>query len=117
MQEIILFMMTFFFLFLIYQIFIVRKAKRRNSVKRPMEVRYLESCYKIDLKQVNYKRLLLVISLVSSFDIALIVSLVMMIHHYILEILVAFIVVIPLALLSYHFVGIYYVKKGLIKDV
>lgn len=117
MQEIILFLMTFLFVFLIYQLFIVRGAKRKNSVKRPMEIRYLESRYKIDIKLVDYKRLLLVVSLVSSFDIAFLVSIVMMIHHYILEILVAFVVVIPLILFSYHLVGIYYVQKGLIKDV
>ncbi len=117
MQEFILFMMTFLFVFLIYQIFIVRKAKRRNSSKKPMEIRYLESRYKIDIGKVNYKRLLLVISLISSFDIALLVSIVMMIDHYLLEILVAFVAVIPLILFTYHFIGIYYVKKGLIKNV
>lgn len=82
-----------------------------------MEIKYLEMRYKIDLKKVDYKKLLLVISLVSSFDIALLVSIVMMIHHYILEILVALLLVIPLILLSYHLVGVYYVKKGLIEDV
>ncbi len=117
MEEFVLFMMTFLLLFLIYQLFIVRKAKRRNSAKKPMEVRYLESCYHLDLKLIDYKKLLLVISIVSSFDIALLVSIVMMIRHYILEILVAIIIVIPLVLFSYHFVGMYYVRKGLIKDV
>lgn len=82
-----------------------------------MEIKYLEMRYKIDLKQIDYKKLLLVVSLISSFDIALLVSIVMMIHHYILEILVALLLVIPLILFSYHLVGIYYVKKGLVKDV
>lgn len=117
MEEVVLFVMTFTLIFLIYQIFIVRKATRRNSTKKPMEIKYLESRYKIDLKLVNYKKLLLVISIVSSFDIALLVSIVSMIHNYILEILVALFLVIPLILLSYHLVGSYYVKKGMIKDV
>ncbi len=117
MQEFILFVMTFTSLFLIYQIFIVRVAKRRNSSKKPMEVKYLEARYKIDLKVIDYKKLLLVISIVSSFDIALLVSLVSMIHSYILEIVIALFLIIPLILISYHIIGIYYVKKGLIKDV
>lgn len=117
MEEFVLFMMTFIFLFLIYQIFVVRKARRRNSAKKPMEIRYLESRYKIDLKLVDYKKLLLVISIVSSFDIALLVSIVMMIHNYILEIAVALFLIIPLILFSYHLIGSYYVKKGMIKDV
>lgn len=117
MQEFILFVMTFTSLFLIYQIFIVRVAKRRNLSKKPMEVKYLEARYKIDLKVIDYKKLLLVISIVSSFDIALLVSLVSMIHSYILEIVIALFLIIPLILISYHIIGIYYVKKGLIKDV
>ena len=73
--------------------------------------------HRIDLKVIDYKKLLLVISIVSSFDIALLVSLVSMIHSYILEIVIALFLIIPLILISYHIIGIYYVKKGLIKDV
>ena len=69
-QEIVLFIITFIFVFIIYQLFVVRKAKRKKKKKEPMEVTYLTSRYKLDIKKVNYNRLLLVISLVSSFDIA-----------------------------------------------
>ena len=116
MQEFVLFMMTFTVVFLIYQIFIMAKAKRRNSTKKPMEVRYLETRYHINIKNINYKNLLLVISLVSSFDIALLVSIVMLISNYFLSILAALILVIPLILGSYHFIGIYYEKKGMNKN-
>ncbi len=117
MQEIVLFVMTFTVVFLIYQIFIVRKAKRRNSTKKPMEVRYLETRYKLDLNQIDYKKLLLAISLLSSFDISLLVSLVMLVDNYFLAILVALVLVIPIILVTYHILGVYYVKKGMIKDV
>lgn len=117
MQEVLLFLMTFLLVFLIYQIFIVKKAKRKNSKKRPMEVEYLISKYHIDMKKVNYKKLLLTISLISSFDISIIVTLVLFFENYFLKLLIALLLVVPVIMISYHFVGKYYKKKGMIKDV
>ena len=58
MKELILFGMTFVFVFLIYELFVVRKEKKGMSKKKPVEVRYLGARYKIDLKGKEYKRLL-----------------------------------------------------------
>lgn len=117
MQEVLLFLMTFLFVFLIYQIFIVRKAKRRNSQKKPMEIQYLINKYHIDMKKVNYKKLLLLISLISSLDISIIVTVVLIFESYFMKFIVAFLLVIPIIIISYHFVGKYYKKKGMIQDV
>ena len=48
MQELLLFFMTFLFVFLIYQIFVIRrvKSKKRKVKKEPIEVLYLEKKYK-----------------------------------------------------------------------
>ena len=111
-QEIVLFIITFIFVFIIYQLFVVRKAKRKKKKKEPMEVTYLTSRYKLDIKKVNYNRLLLVISLVSSFDIALVVSIIMAINSFILEIVVGFVSTLVIILLSYHIVYLVYKRKG-----
>lgn len=117
MQEVVLFLMTYILIFFIYQIFIVRKAKRKNSKKRPMEVNYLLSKYHLDLKKIDYKRLLLIVSLVSSLDISIIVTLVLIFDSYFVKFLVALLLVIPIIIVSYHFIGKYYQKKGMVKDV
>ena len=54
MEELILFILTYIFVFVIYQIFIVSPAKKRkkNNVKTDkelFEVKYLVSKYKLDL--------------------------------------------------------------------
>ena len=116
MREIILFIMTYLFVFVIYQLFIVKKAKRKNSKKRPMEITYLVTRYKLNLKRIDYKKLLLIVSLVSSLDISVIVSIALLFKSYFIKLLAALILVIPVILISYHFVGIYYKKKGLIID-
>lgn len=114
MEEFILFLMSFGVVYLVYQIFIIRKAKRRNSTKRPIEVTYLINKYHLDIKRINYKKLLQCISIVSSLDISLLVSIVFMFDNFIYQILLVILLVVPVILLSYHVVGIYYVRKGLI---
>lgn len=102
--------MSFVFVFIIYQIFIVRKALKTRK-KRPIEIKYLESVYKIDIKKVGYKRLLLVISLVSSFDISMVVTIMSFFNNTIIKILIAFIAVFIIIYISYYLVGLYYKKK------
>lgn len=116
MEQIVLFIMTYTVVFFVYQIFIVRKAKRKNSKKRPMEINYLIKKYNIDIEKVNYKNLLMLISLISSLDISIIVTISLLFDNYFLEILSAFILAIPIIMISYSFVGKYYSKRGMMKD-
>ena len=127
MQEFILFAMCFCFVLLIYEIFIVTPAQRRKnskskkkqkSVKKdPVEVRYLTTRYHLDLDKISYPQLLQIVALVSSFDIALIVTLIMLVDNYLFQLLLAIVLSIPIILVSYHIVGKFYQKKGMSKDV
>ena len=48
----------------------MEEAKKNKDVdKMPIEVKFLVSRYKLDMKKVNYNQLLQIIALVSSFDI------------------------------------------------
>ena len=124
-QELILFLLSFLFVFIIYQIFIVRRAKPKKMVnkkdkrvkepKEPIEVTYLVS-RGLDLKKVNYNKLLFVVSMVSSIDIALVVSIIVLLKVFVLEIIVGFISTIGIILLSYYLVYLVYKKKGMVKD-
>ena len=115
MEEFILFIMCFSVIYIIYQIFVVRKAKK-NKKKKPTEVNYLIYKYHIDIDKLNYKRLLKCISFVSSFDISILVTISFIFNSFIYKILVIFLLMIPLILCSYHIIGIYYTRKGLIKS-
>ncbi len=117
MKELILFGMTFVFVFLIYELFVVRKEKKGKSKKKPVEVRYLETRYKINLKGKEYKRLLNLVSVVSAFDIALVVTIIMVAKSFILELVLGAFLTLPIILVSYHLVGKIYQKKGKKKHV
>ena len=111
MEQIILFIMTYIVVFFIYQVFIVSKAKRRNSKKRPMEVNYLIKKYNIDINKLDYKNLLMTISLVSSLDISIIVTVALLFDNYLLQVIFIFSLVIPVIMISYSFIGKYYKKE------
>lgn len=118
MQEVILFLLTFLIIFVIYEIVVVARAKKnlkkKKDNKQPMEVKYLMYKYKFDLKKINYKRLLHVCAAVSSIDMALIVSVSMIFDSYMFQLITAVVLIVPVILISYHFVYLIYKKKGLI---
>ena len=93
-----------------------RKIKKNETGKVPVEVDYLVSIYKIDIKKINYKRFLHLISLVASSDMALSVVIINPIKNIYLQILVGFFVLLPLIYFSYRLLGTYYKKKGMIKN-
>ena len=115
-RELILFVISFIIVFLLYRLVIVKRAKSKKRAKEPFEVTYLVNKYKLDLKKVNYKRLLMVISLVSSFDIALVVTIILLLKSFILEIIVGFISILIIISFSYHLVYLVYKKKGMINN-
>ena len=118
MKEFVIFLLSFVFVFIVYQIFIVKKAKKNIKGKKyPTEVNYLISKYKLDVDKVNYNQLLQIVAITSSFDIALVGSLIMIPENFILRLLIGFFSVIILILVSYHLVYLFYKKKGMIKDV
>lgn len=120
MEEIILFILTFIFVLMIYEIFVVSKTKKRKAKgldngKEPIEIVYLIKRYKLDLKKINYNQLLQLIALVSSLDIAIVVSLIMIPNSFILAILMGLVGCVGSVIISYHLVYLFYKKKGMIK--
>ena len=114
--RLILFVFSFILVFLLYRLIIIKRAKRKKNPKEPFEVVYLVSRYNLDLDKINYKKLLNVISIVSSFDIALVVSIILLFKNFYLEVIVGFISTLIIILISYHLVYLVYKKKGMIKN-
>ena len=114
-NNIILFVVTYLVVYLLYYIFSIRKA-RKNKNKLPVEVQYLIIKYKIDIDKITYKSLMRFIALIGSFDIALIVTVVLNLDGYILPFIAGFILAIPLIFISFKIIGAYYKRKGMIKS-
>lgn len=115
MTEVIVFLLTFIVVFLIYELILIRKYKKGNNDKRPVEVTYLLNRYNLDLQKVNYKKLLNIVSFVSSFDIAIVVTVMGLTDNFLLELLIGCFLTIIVILSSYSILGKIYQKKGYTK--
>lgn len=122
-----LFLIVFIVVLFIYEFVLLRrykikkkrKNKKSNNNDYPMEVKILRDFYKLDIEKLNYNRLLHFIAVVSSIDIALIVMIAGIFDSGIIQILVAFILVLPIIFLSYYLINLYYkckLKKRRKKD-
>ena len=81
-------------------------------MKYPVEVRLLRDFYKIELDNIDYKLLLNIVCFVSSIDITIIVMISGIFDRGYLQILVAFLLVVPIIFLSYYLVALFYRKKN-----
>ncbi len=109
-ENIILTVLSFILVLIIYEIFIVNKAKK-NREKLPVEIKYIVKKYKIDLDKINYNQLLQVMALVSAFDISLIAFVMSLIPNFFMELLIGLIMFVPVIFISYSFIGKRYRKK------
>ena len=118
MEEFILFLLTFVFLLIIYQILFVIPAKKKKgkSKKDLLEIRYLKNRYDLDYDKISYPQLLQICAITSSLDMAIAVTVVSFIDSFLWEIIVGFVVICLLIVVSYHFVYLFYKKKGMVKN-
>ena len=103
--------------------FIIKIAKKRHKSKMKkdkdkeiLEIKYLTARYKLDMDKINYNQLLQICALTSSFDIALMVSIIGFISNFILMIIGCFGISFIVIMLSYHLVYLFYKKKGMIMN-
>ena len=137
MEQILLFIGTFLLVFLLYYFTTVRKELRKEKLKKhprkakkkkrlrakpkedrlPTEVQYLVVRYHLDLKKISYTKLLYLIALVASLDISLVVTIVSFIPWIIVQLIVGFVLALGVIVISFHFIGKHYEKKGNKKHV
>ncbi len=80
-----------------------------------MEIKYLKKYYSLDYDNISYPQLLQICAIVSSLDMAIVVTIVSMISSFLWEIVVGFVSMSILIVISYHLVYLFYKKKGMIK--
>jgi len=111
MEYVIWFLMAFAIIYLFYLFTVILQKKRYDKFKKSNQVMYFVNRYKLNIKKINIKKFINIISLTNSFIIALSFTVVIKIDSFILMLLVGLIVLVPLMLLLYHFIGKYLKKE------
>lgn len=110
------FSVTFIFVFLIYYFFMIKVNEKQNPDYVPVEVNLILLSHRIDIKKINYNKMLLCVSLLSSFNIALIITILFhFLENVFLVILLSLIIVVPVSLIGYNIIGKYFKKTSVEK--
>ena len=107
--ELVVFVFTFVLVYLIYSI--VNKQKKGKKKKVPVEVTLLENYFKVDISKLDYNKLIRQISLISSLDVSIIISISCFSNIGFVRIILALVMILPVIFLSYLLFSKYCNKK------
>ncbi len=109
---------TFIIIYLFYLFnYVIGKKKKYNKKKVPIELSYLIKKYRLDIKKINYKKIMNEIGLISSFDIAFTATFMFVfVKNIYLSIILGMVVIFLLIIITFNILGNIYRKKGLIID-
>ncbi len=112
----IYFTVTFLIVYVLYYFTTLRGYKKNKKKRVPNEIQYLIVKYKLDMKKINKKSFCRIINIIASFDISLVVTVVAFFNNVYLELLIGLALIIPIIIITFSWIGIYYSKKGKTKD-
>ena len=104
---------TFLVVYLFYLFhYIVGKKKKYDPNKVPLELVFLINKYRLDMKNINYKKIMNTIGIVCAFDIAFTSTFMFcFVKNIYLAIFIGALMLIPLIIISFGFIGKFYGKK------
>ena len=111
MEYIICFLIAFIIVYLFYLFTVVLQKKRYDKFKNSNQVMYFVNKYKLNVNKIDIKKFIHIISLTNSFIIALSFAVIIKIENTLLSLLIGLIVLLPLMLICYHFIGTYLKKE------
>ena len=112
MNYVILFVVTFLIVYLLYLLTVILNKKKLEKFKKSNQALYFIKKYKIKVDDNNVKLLAHLVALSNAFIMSTAIVLVELVPNFILKILVAFLVIMPLILILYHMVGKIMLKRG-----
>lgn len=111
MNYLLTFIICFIIIYLVYSIFVIYRKKGFEKFKNSKQVIFFEKAYKLDFKKINLKNFAQSLALTNAFIIAFTFTVIQLIQNFILKMLVAFVILVPLMLLMYKLLSIVYKKK------
>lgn len=112
MKYIIMFVVSFLVVYLAYFLTVILNKKKLKKFETSNQALYFTKKYKIKVSDKNVKLLANLVALANAFIISTTLIIIELVSNYILKVLVAFIVIVPLILVLYHIVGLVMLKRG-----
>lgn len=104
------FIFDYILIYTIYYFWFIRKTVRGEKV--PSEANYLINLYNLDINKFSYRKFIKVVGLVTTFDVALVATLVAVIDSRVIwQILFSLIIIIPIIAITFMVLGKFYQRK------
>lgn len=112
------FLISYIVVFILYWLLFVRKKTKYNKNRVPVEYYYLISLYRLDQKNINYKKFVYISALINTFIIVFTYMIISrLLNKWILQLLIGIVIIILLIIICYGILGRIYQKKGMKKNV
>ena len=112
------YLLVFIVVLIMSYLLFIRKNKKYNKNKIPIELLYLVRVYNLDIKKINYKKFLWIYSLINTFIITTVYILITyLLDKLILQIIIGIILLVLFIIVCYGLLGRYYIKKEGNKNV
>ena len=116
----IFFVVAFLLVYLIYEIFVIRKENALNKMKKSKDVLILSRLSDLDIEKVNFKKLVRLLALTNAFIISTMSTLVLLLNKFITNFYLwiifgcigSIMVLIPFIMISYKLIGKKIKKEG-----
>lgn len=106
------FAVTFIIVYVIYYLLVMKKCKKNRKLV-PTEVSLILSFYKIDIKKIDTYQITKVVSIVTSFIISIIITVIgVFFDSTIILLIFGTLISIIVAIIFYRIIGRYYEKKS-----
>ena len=112
------YLLVFLLIFIVHYFMSVRKNKKYNKNKIPLELLYLVKIYNLDIKKINYRGFIWISSLINTFIITTVYIIISyLLEKLIFQIIVGIVLLILFIIICYGLLGRYYMKKEGKKNV
>ncbi|MFV0249614.1 MAG: hypothetical protein ACK5HP_01050 [Bacilli bacterium] len=111
MEELIFGLSTMIIVYLFYLFFVINKKSKFKEFKNNNYVTYLVKIYNLNVDKINMKLLANIIAITNSFIIGSTAVTVGFVDNFLLKMLLAVVILIPLQLIMYHLIGKSYQRE------
>ena len=107
------FIIAYVLVFILYWLLFVRKKTKYNKNRVPVEYAYLTSLYKIERKDINYKKFLYQSAFINTFIISFTYIIITnLLYKLIWQIISGVVIIVLLIIICYGLLARYYKKRG-----
>lgn len=112
MRYLVEYLLVFMLIFLFHFWFIIRKNKKYDKNKIPVELMYLKKRYNLSLKNITYSNFVWIYSLIDTFIIATVYIIVMyLVKGFVWQIIIGSVLLILLIIICYGLLAKCYLKR------